>query len=100
MTIKIKLGDGWFVGSDAYNYILTEDMGHKEVQRSFHRSIEDCIQAFIQRKIKNFDSESMSELVRDQKNFLDNLSKILETLNLEIIPKSESQNNIIMEVGK
>jgi hypothetical protein len=111
MSINIPIIDGWRILSDKYQYILGREEGNRVIHESFHISIEDCVQAFLDKKIRAFDSQSIVGLLKDIKSLQADLSEALQPLQIVVVSQKEHlhphhtkkaivQKNSLVKFGK
>jgi hypothetical protein len=84
MSINIKLFDNWRIRTDKYNYILIKEINGREFSEGFYYDLESCIQSFINKKIKGFDSTSILGLTNSIKVLLAALNRTLQPLKIDI----------------
>ena len=85
MTINIPLIDGYRILSDKYQYILAREDGERIFYEGFYSEIGDCVQAFVNKKIRSFDSTSIHSLMEAIKMLQARVSKALQPLKLRVV---------------
>ena len=86
MVLNIPLIDGWKIENDRYNIILINEQQNK---RWFYASISSAIESLIDKKIRGFDSITLSQLIFDLNSLRDALNQALLPLKLRVGPADE-----------
>jgi len=93
MGINIPIIDNWRIRSDSNQYMLVEVVGERETIKGYYSSLENCVQALIEKKIKGFNSTSIVGLLNSIKSLTTALNKAIQPLNLRVVGMDK-------EVGK
>lgn len=88
MTLNIPLVDGWKIRSDKYNIILESD----KQELYFYSTIQNAIESFLLKRIREFDAQSISELQKEIISLNRRLNQVLEPFKMKVIQESETKD--------
>ena len=89
--VKINLIDNWIIKSDKYQYKLVKIKGKREFTEGNYLTLENCVQACIEMKLRSIDANTISDLLESIKAVKTELNKALQPLKLEVISISENK---------
>lgn len=89
MGINISLMDNWRVKSDKRQFMLVREEGDRDFIEGYYSELENCVEAFIDKKIKGFDSTSIFGLLQSIKALQTALNKALQPLKLKVVRLGE-----------
>lgn len=82
MSLNIPLTNEWRIKTDHYNFILVRILsGGREEIEGYYSSIEDLISGFLDKKMLNFNSNSLNTLLQALKSLEGRLSALYHTYN-------------------
>ena len=91
MVINIPLIDGWRIKSDTHQYILVKEDGKRESYEGYYSSIEGCVGALVEKKIRGFHATSVFGLINSIKSLQEALSKAIRPLKLVVVPLNQTK---------
>ena len=89
MSLNIPLFDNYRIKSDVRNVMLVRIEEDREFIEGFYSDIGNCLSAFIDKRIKGFDSTGIAELIQSIKILQTALNKAIQPLKLVVVSVSE-----------
>jgi len=89
MAINIPLFENWRVRSDKNNVMLVQEQNGREFIEGFYSTMEGCIDAFVEKKIRGCDASSIFGLMNYIKSLQTALNNALQPLKLVCVPISD-----------
>jgi hypothetical protein len=90
MSLNIPLTEGWKIRSDKNNIMLISENNAREFVEGYYCTLENCLNAFLEKKIRSFDSTSIFGLLQAIKSFQTALNKAIQPLNLRVVASNHS----------
>ena len=87
--VKINLIDNWLIKSDKYQYKLVKIKGKREFVEGHFATLENCVQACIEMKLRSLEATSIFSLLEQINLLKTQLNKALQPLQLEVQSVSE-----------
>ena len=87
--IKINLINNWLIKSDKYQFKLVKIKGNREFNEGHFTTLENCVQACIDMKLRSLEATSIFSLLEQIKLLKTQLNKALQPLKLEVQSVSE-----------
>lgn len=90
MGIRIKITDDWVMKSDSKQYMLVKVDGESEVVVGYYQDIESCLEALIDKEMKESDATTIQTLLTEIKTLQGALNRAIRPLKLVVAPISDS----------
>ena len=85
MALNIPLLSNWIIKSNSHNIMLIRlDSNNREEITSYHTSLIDCLQEFLEAQVKGFNARSIEELISLLKGLQRALTEALRPLRMEV----------------
>lgn len=89
MPINIRLMEDWRIKSDKHQYMLVKESAGSEETVGYYVSLDSCVQAFLDKKIKGFSATSINSLLSSIKSLSKACEEVLKPLQLKVVHLSE-----------